>query len=445
MDLRQFITWASTEAGALTQVRTPVSPHLELGRLMAALEGQPTLFQALRDFPNWRALSGLCAQREHFAAALDCTVPELVHRVAAALAHPREPSLQGSGPCQAITQTPVDLTRLPIPRYHPADAGRYVTSGVVIVDDPTFGRNISIQRLMLLDARRLAIRVVEGRGTHTALHQTEGAIPVAIAIGCPIQVLLAAATSPPKGVDELGIAHALRPTTLAQCQSVPLQVPAQAELILEGTITHAETEEGPFPDLTGTLDRRRQQPVVEVQRVTHRRAPIFHALLPGGLEHRNLMGMPREPTIFAAVNEVCRCTGVYVTPGGASWLHAVVQIEKQGADDGRQAIEAAFRGHSSLKHVVIVDTDVDLYDCQDVEWAIATRFQADRDLVLMADQPSSSLDPSATQVPGQKARTTKAGVDATAPRGDARRAYERVRYPAVDLAQYDVTIAKKTP
>jgi UbiD family decarboxylase len=222
-------------------------------------------------------------------------------------------------------------------------------------------------------------------------------------------------------------------------------VPARAELILEGFLTHDETTEGPFPDLTGTLDRTRQQPIVEIQRVTHRQNPIFHALLPGGLEHRNLMGMPREPTIFAAVNAVCRCTGVYITPGGASWLHAVIQIEKQHPDDGRRAIAAAFQGHSSLKHAVIVDTDVDLYDCHDVEWALATRFQADRDLVLMRDQPSSSLDPSATQVPGQKARTTKVGVDATAPLGAARSEYERVRYSAVDLAQYDVITKKKVP
>jgi UbiD family decarboxylase len=157
------------------------------------------------------------------------------------------------------------------------------------------------------------------------------------------------------------------------------------------------------------------------------------------MEHKNLMGMPREPTIFAAVNEVCRCTGAYVTPGGMSWLHAVVQIEKSKDDDGRRAIHAAFRGHTSLKHVVVVDTDVDLYDSAEVEWAIATRFQAERDLIVLTDQPSSSLDPSASQLPGQKARTAKMGLDATAPLGQARRGYERVSYAPVDLAQYGLS------
>jgi UbiD family decarboxylase len=156
------------------------------------------------------------------------------------------------------------------------------------------------------------------------------------------------------------------------------------------------------------------------------------------MEHKNLMGMPREPTILEAVNQVCRCTGVYITPGGTSWLHAVVQIEKQHGEDGRRAIWAAFQGHGSLKHVVVVDTDVDIYDSADIEWAIATRFQADRDLVVLTEQPGSSLDPSASHTPGHKARTAKMGLDATAPLGAARQGYERVLYGPIDLSQHDM-------
>jgi UbiD family decarboxylase len=257
-------------------------------------------------------------------------------------------------------------------------------------------------------------------------------------VGSPIQVLLAAAMSPTKGIDELSIANALAPTPLVRCQTIDLEVPAEAELILEGHITDSLADEGPFPDLTGTMDSVRQQPIIEIHHITHRRDPIFHALLPSGMEHKNLMGMPREPTIFTAVDDVCRCTGAYVTPGGMSWLHAVVQIEKRDNEDGRRAIHAAFQGHTSLKHVVVVDTDVNPYDIAKVEWAIATRFQADRDLVVLTDQPSSSLDPSASQVPGQKTRTAKMGLDATAPLGPARQGYECVSYRPVDPAQYDL-------
>jgi UbiD family decarboxylase len=380
----------------------------------------------------------MCAQRETFAVALDCTAPELITRMAGALTHPQTPPIVDEGPCQAVLRPP-DLTGLPIPRYHPDDGGPYITAGVSTVKDPDLGRNVSFHRLMMLDKRHFAARVVEGRGTHTALKKVRRGLPVAIAVGCPIQVLLAAAMSPSKGVDEFSIANALTPTPLVSCQTIDLEVPAEAELILEGRITDSLADEGPFPDLTSTMDGVRLQPVIEVHHITHRRDPIFHALLPSGMEHRNLMGMPREPTIFAAVNEVCRCTGVYVTPGGMSWLHAVVQIEKQEDEDGRRAVHAAFHGHTSLKHVVVVDTDVDLYDSAEVEWAIATRFQAERDLIVLTDQPSSSLDPSALQVPGQKARTAKMGLDATAPLGPARRGYERVSYQPVDLAQYDLS------
>jgi UbiD family decarboxylase len=157
------------------------------------------------------------------------------------------------------------------------------------------------------------------------------------------------------------------------------------------------------------------------------------------------MGLPREPTIFQAVSEVARCQAVSITPGGMSWLHAVVQIVKRAPDDGRRAIEVAFRGHSSLKHVVVVDEDVDPFDPAAVEWAIATRFQADRDLLVFEDQPSSSLDPSATLIPGQKARSTKMGLDATVPWSDragrpldesTREGFRKIGYGNVDLARY---------
>jgi UbiD family decarboxylase len=446
LNLRDFIAWA-WKAGALVQVEREVDPHLELARVMVALDDRPVLFHTLVGFPGWHTIAGMCARREHFAAALGCTVSELAQQMATAMANPAEPPLLDSGPCQGIVEKRVDLIRLPIPRYHPQDGGRYITSGIAIIKDPDLGRNVSFHRLMLLDERRFTARIVEGRGTHTALakltkeYSTTAPIrdlPIAIAIGCPIQALLAAAMSPAPGVDELSIAHAMAPTPLVQCQTADLAVPAEAELILEGRVTHTLADEGPFPDLTGTMDVVRHQPVIEIDRVTHRREPIFHALLPGGLEHKNLMGMPREPTILAAVNEVCHCTEVYVTPGGTSWLHAVVQIEKQHEEDGRRAIWAAFQGHASLKHVVVVDTDVNIYDGADVEWAIATRFQADRDLVVLTDQPGSSLDPSATPMPGQKTRTAKMGLDATAPLGAARRDYERVPYEPVDLAQYHV-------
>lgn len=149
-----------------------------------------------------------------------------------------------------------------------------------------------------------------------------------------------------------------------------------------------------------------------------------------------LMGMPREPTILAEVNKVVKCTGAAITPGGASWLHAVVQIEKHSQEDGRLAIEAAFKGHKSLKHVWVVDTDIDIYNPLQVEWAMATRFQANKDLFIMENMPGSSLDPSGIHVPGQKSRTAKLGLDCTIPWGRDKEEFQRGAYGEVDIDQY---------
>ncbi len=432
MSLRDFVDRAQS-AGYLQRVTRPASTRFQLANVAHALDGRPVLFESVVGHPGWRVLTGACSDRRYFALALGLPAGALLAHLTQAVARPAEPSLfQGAPPCQQVVQDDVDLYRIPILQHLPQDAGAYVTSAVVIVEHPELGRNVAYHRLLRLGKREFATRLIEYRGTHAAWCNTEGDLPCAICVGVPLQVNLAAAISPPAGVDEMGIAQALAPTPLASCCTVDLAVPAEAELVLEGRITKRLVREGPFPDLTETMDIVREQPVIEIDCVTHRRDPIYHALLPGGLEHKVLMGMPREPTIYAEVNRVARCTNVLVTPGGASWLHAVVQIEKQGPDDGRRAIEAAFRGHGSLKHVVVVDTDVDIHNPHDVEWAVATRFQADTDLIIFPDQPGSSLDPSGKQTPGEKARTAKMGLDATIPWGSDRTGFEKISYPAVN-------------
>ena len=192
-------------------------------------------------------------------------------------------------------------------------------------------------------------------------------------------------------------------------------------------------DEGPFVDLTETYDIVRKQPTMQITAVHHRRDPIWHVLLPGGLEHKILMGMPREPTIFNEVNRVAECCGVNITPGGCSWLHAVVAIRKKSEDDGKKAIEAAFKGHKSLKHVVIVDDDIDIYDSNSVEWAIATRVQADKSVVIKTGERGSSLDPSADP---HTYATTKMGIDATKPLVAHGKNYEKAKWEKVDIGDY---------
>ncbi len=435
MSLRQFIEQAAA-SGDLITIARPVSVEFELANVAHALEGRLVLFSDIAGYPGWRVIAGPCSARRYFSMALDIPAAELMQHLAASLERPAVPEMVSPAPCQEVVLEQVDLHQLPILLHLPEDAGYYIASAVVITEDADTGRNMSYHRLLRLDDRRFAARIVERRGTDTALQKSGGELPVAICIGVSLATHLAASMSPAANVDELAVANALAPTPLVKCLSNDLAVPSDAEIVLEGRITRERHEEGPFMDLTETMDIVRDQPVITIDLITHRRDPIFHALLPGGLEHKLLMGMPREPTIYAEVNKEVACTGVAITPGGSSWLHAVVQIDKRGPDDGRKAIAAAFRGHGSLKHVWVVDTDVDIYDPAAVEWALATRFQADRDLVILEDQPGSSLDPSGIHRPGAKSRTAKMGLDCTIPWGADPAQFRKGAYGAVDLDDY---------
>ncbi|MGQ9492228.1 MAG: UbiD family decarboxylase [Anaerolineae bacterium] len=443
LNLRAFLGMLK-HTGQLLVVSQEVDPSLEMAALIHQLGERPVLFPRVKgsDYP---VVAGICAQRSLLASSLGVSKEKLLFALADALRNPVPPSIIAAGPCQEVVEERVDLYQLPILTHLPSDGGPYVTAGVAIVKDPEYGRNMSFHRLMRLDATHFAVRLVEGRGTHAALLKSGGELEIAICIGNSLAVLLAAAMSPPSGVDELAIANALMPTPLVKCRTVDLEVPAEAEIVLEGRITQQQVEEGPFLDLTETMDIVRRQPVVEIYCLTHRQGAYYQALLPGGLEHKLLMGLPREPTIYDEVNRVCDCVNVLLTPGGGSWLHAVVQIRKRQPDDGLLAIQAAFRGHASLKHVLVVDDDINIYDPAELEWAIATRLQADRGVVILTDQGGSSLDPSALHISGKKSRTAKMGLDATIPWRKASgalrteeelAAFRKVRYPSVPLEKY---------
>jgi len=422
--------------GELTKIRKEVSTEYEIAGIIDALGEKPVLFEKVKE-SSLPVVAGLVSSKELIARALGIRKEQLLHKLSLAIENPVPPDVAEMGECQEIVEKDVDLTRLPIMRYTEKDGGKYIASAVSIIRDPGFhARNMCFHRLMLLDKNRFVARIVENRGTDSALKKAGGELDIALCIGNSTAVLLAASTTFPMGVDELGMANALEKTELVKCKTIDLEVPKDCEIVLEGRITKEKTSEGPFLDTTGTIDRVRQQPIIEIKCITHREKPIYQTLLPGRNEHKFLMGMPKEPTIFNEVNKVCECKDVYVTPGGCSWLHAVVQIKKQNSDDGRKAIMAAFEGHKSLKHCIIVDDDINIYDLNDVEWAIATRFQADKNAVILPNQPGSSLDPSGDLTEGKKATTCKAGLDATVPFGKTDKGFTKEQYRKVDLNKF---------
>ena len=252
-------------------------------------------------------------------------------------------------------------------------------------------------------------------------------VPIAVVNGADATVLLAAAMSLNENLDELTVAAALHnklhgePLRMVELPN-GIAVPADSEYAMEARITLEMDDEGPYVDITGTVDGVRQEPVIEYDSVYHRSEPVFHALISAGVEHRTLMGMPRAPTIKAAVSKVVHCTDVYLTEGGCGWLSSVVQIRPQNDGDGIKAIHAALDGHRSMKQVVVVDEDIDVTDPSRVEWALMTRWQPDTDTVILSGQKGSSLDPSRNE----DGTTSKIGMDATLPVAVNRGPYKSV-------------------
>ncbi len=420
------------ERSALVEITAPISKQYEIAGVLKQLEPAPVLFHQVQESP-FRVAGNLFCSKASFADYFGITVQEIIPFLAQAIDRRSPPEVVTQAPCQEVIIDTPDLGLLPILLHCLGDGGPYISAGVFAARHPRLGQNLDFHRCMQFSPAELAVRVVRGRHFDAYLSEL-GQVEVAVCIGNAPNVLAAAATSVEPGIDELEIANALEPLQVVKARTIDVYVPAEAEFVLEGVVTfdcrHAE---GPFVDLTETQDVIRQEPVLQVKAITHRRDAIWQALLPGRLEHKLLMGMPREPTIFKKVNQVVRCLDVNITPGGCSWLHAVVQIYKQHEDDGKKAIQAAFAGHRSCKHVFVVDSDIDIYDPIEVEWAMATRFQGDADLVIKAREPGSSLDPSAE---AGTHHTTKLGFDLTRPLTAPGKTFTKASFPQVELNRF---------
>jgi UbiD family decarboxylase len=434
MKLRSFLKKLEQEQ-KLTRIKKPVSHQYEAANIIYSLDEKPVIFDHIKDF-DFPLFAGITSSRDIVAEGLDTTKQELLFKLVDALKYPKEPEVVDSAPCQEnVIQNP-DLSKLPILHHLNGDGGRYLSASVCTIKDPEDGRNVSYHRMMQVGKNKLTTRLIKKRQTRTTYDKIDGELEMAVCLGSSVAVMIAASLGPPSNVDEFSIANALDETPLVKCKTKDLEVPALSEIVLEGRLTCDLDREGPFVDLTETRDFERQEPVFVVDCITHRNDAMYQALIPGRFEHKTLMGMPKEPTIYNEVNKVANCSNVYVTLGGGSWLHAIVQIDKKHPEEPKKAITAAFKGHGSLKHVVVVDEDVDIYNPLAVEWAIATRFQADKDVVIMEKQPGSSLDPSGIHVPGEKTKTSKMGLDATIPERVDKKNYEKVSYKTVDVDDY---------
>ena len=409
MAFRDHLGAATVESAEVSLVHEMLHHSQASGHAM-------TVFDNIPECPGHRAAVNMLT-RDRLCAAIGIEPEAYIDTLGWAMSNPSTPELvsEDEAACFENTVAEVDLRRLPIPHHWPQDRGRYSSASIIIAQDNGI-RNVSFHRQFLRDANHLVVRLVPRHLRTMVMNAREEGREVNVAVvNAPDPVvLLAAAMSFNENIDELTIAAALHEKLYGnplQLVELPngVHVPADAEYVWWGRVTLENDDEGPYVDITGTVDDVRQEPVIEIDGLVHRNNPIFHALIPGEAEHKTLMGLPRAPTIKAAVNEVVECLDVHMTEGGCGWLGAVLKIRKKNPDDGMKAIKAAFDGHKSMKIVTVVDEDIDITDPVRVEWAMMTRWQPDKDTLILSDQRGSSLDPSRYE----NGRTSKIGYDAT--------------------------------
>jgi len=406
-----------------------VSVEFEMRDRSESSGGGPIVFDNVVEAPGHSAALNVLV-RDRLCEVFDISPGELIDTLAWGMANPSEPMIVDTSDAEVLEnrQDVVDLGALPIPWHYREDRGRYQSASVIIAEYNGI-RNMSYHRQLLRDASHTVARFVPRhlRTMYETARANGDEISIAVVNGADATVLLAAAMSFNEDLDELTVAAALherlhgQPLRLVRLGN-GVSVPADAEYAMEARITLDVDVEGPYVDITGTVDGVREEPVIEYDAVFHRNNPIFHALISAGVEHRTLMGLPRAPTIKTAVSEVVPCTDVFLTDGGCGWLSSVVQIIPQNEGDGVRAIHAALDGHRSMKQVVVVDQDIDIADSARVEWALMTRWQPDTDTVILSAQKGSSLDPSRSQ----DGTTSKIGMDATLPLGVDKTPFESV-------------------
>lgn len=443
-DLRSFLA-ALERRGDLLRIPSPVNWEYEavaLTRHTSDIQGPALLFGQVGESSH-PCLSGLFAARRRVAWALDVAEDELEATYRAREDRFLPPALaSGSTPCQEIVLKgdEIDLYSLPILRHYERDGGRYVTAGLQVAKDPLSGiRNVSIHRMLLLDRRHLTVFAPPGRHLRTIIerwHERGEPAAIATAIGPEPATQIASQSRVPFGVDEFAVAGGLRgePVELARCATIDVEVPTTTEIVIEGRTVPGElVSDGPFGEYPGTYSDAKPAPLLEVTAITMRTGAIYQNTLTGMPMTENHW-MMQPAAVAMAYREALKITpeivAVNVTPGGATRHHVVISIKKRHPAEARNLSLALLAAPLGAKLVTVVDDDIDVFDPLQVEWAVNTRVQADRDVVIIPNLYSPTLDPSA---PAPRT-SAKMAIDATAPVHD-REAYQQPRVLGLERFQ----------
>ena len=432
-----------SRAGRVLTYGETVDPHLHLAAIMKKLDGQEMLH-----FPNVKGHSmpvvgNLLSSRENCEAAFGVDFNGIRSLVDRALSSPIPPQVVANAPAQEVVLTSgFDLRELLPALFHaPTDAGRYITAGIVVVKDPETGvYNASYHRLQLLGPDKLGIKLDFGRHLRLAFERAQAngqPLEVAVCIGADLGLHFTAATmgsQMPEDADELAAAGGLagRPLAVTKAVSRDLLVPAEAEIILEGTISATEEAmEGPFGEFVGFAAPAADAPILSVTAVTHRKNPIYHAINGYGRETIMLRKYVLEASLLKVLRPaVPIVVDADMTAGGLHRFHAVIQVRKDKSQHNglqRNAVLAAFGALKDLDLVIVVDDDIDIRDSMDVEYALATRMEASKDIFTIPGARGHEY----VRVSDGGIRT-KLGIDATVPFEDKER-FRRVKFLDVDV------------
>jgi 2,5-furandicarboxylate decarboxylase 1 len=424
-DLRGFIAdLESKYPEEMARVTKPISPRYEITALLTQLEKRkrfPVLYCENVEGSDAPVVINLQASRKLMALAMECRPEELAAKFTERQGNPIAPIEVTEAPVHEVSTLgdDVDLTKVPLLTHYDVNAAPYITAGIVVAVDPDSGlRNTSYNRLMMARKRELRIFMAVGRHLwtlHNKLERRSEALPVAIVIGVHPLFSLGAQAFTPSTEDEYAVIGGMMGQALrvVKAKTVPILVPADAEMVIEGKIlANVRREEGPFGEFTGHAVSKDERQVIEVTGITHRKNYIFQDVHAGYTEHKLMGAVPREAALIKAVRQtVPTVKSVCMPVSGNCRFHAYISIAKRTPGQAKNAICAAFASDMLLKHVVIVDEDIDVYDEEQVLWAVSNRFQADHGLVVIPGAQGSELDPSA----GPGGVNAKMGLDATKP------------------------------
>ena len=423
-DLRGFMA-ALEAAGELCRVSKQVSPNYELAAVTQrtlAQKGPVLLFENVEgsDIP---LLTNPFTDRRRVAFAVGCAEKDLLHRWVGALENPIPPEIVSSGSCKEVHIPDPDLTKFPVPLlWHEGDSGPFITFAQFITKDPdSGGRNVGIYRVEVKGPKRIGASIAmthHGAVNHRKWELRGEDCEFALAIGAEPAGYLATQATYGHGADEYALAGGLRgqPVELVRCETVDIEVPAHAEMVIEGRILKDEREEeGPFGEWTGYMSGRAPRPVAVVTHMSHRKDPIYNVTYEGyGVYGPTtiMQALAREPEWFRVIrDQTCPLVkDVHLTIGGCGGFIVIVSMGKSAAGLGKNVLMDVLR-EPTVKIAIVVDEDIDIRNMDLVQWAMAMRMQPAEDVFVIPNTANNRLDPSQPDFPSGLG--SKIGIDAT--------------------------------